>query len=124
MAYWPLAAGLLSGKYRRGVPMPAESRFATRKKWLPRVAEWHTEQNYDALDRLVPWARDHGHSIIELAFAWLLAHPAVGTMIAGASSPEQLRSNVEAITWRLTPDEFVEVTALARSSSTPISSER
>ena len=124
MAYWPLAAGLLSGKYQRGAPMPAESRFAARRKWQPRVAEWHTDENYDILDRLMPWARDHGHTIIELAFAWLLAHPAVGTMIAGASSPEQLRSNVEAVTWRLTPEEFGEVTALARPQSTPAGSER
>jgi aryl-alcohol dehydrogenase-like predicted oxidoreductase len=118
MAYWPLAAGLLSGKYRRGEPPPAQSRFARSAKWLPRVEEWHTERNYEVIDRLTGWATARGCSLIELAFAWLRGHAQIGSMIAGASSPEQLRANVgsaQAVT--LSPAEFDEVTELARTGA-------
>jgi aryl-alcohol dehydrogenase-like predicted oxidoreductase len=115
LAYWPLAAGLLTGKYRRGQPLPEGSRFARHPKWIPRVDEWHTSQNYAVLERLEPWAAERGHSLVELAFAWLRAHRPLASMIAGASSPGQLRANVAAAgAWTLDAGECAAVTELAR----------
>ncbi len=118
MAYWPLAAGLLTGKYRRGAQLPEGSRFARHKKWIPRVDEWHTPENYTVLERLEPWAVERGHSLVDLAFGWLRAHDQIGSMIAGASSPEQLRANVTAAqAWTLDAEELATATALARGAA-------
>jgi aryl-alcohol dehydrogenase-like predicted oxidoreductase len=115
MPYWPLAAGLLTGKYRRGRPPPDGSRFATDRKWQPREGDWLNDRNYDLIDRLTAWAAAHGHSLPELAFGWLLAHRQVGSVIAGASSPGQLSANVAAASaWALSPAELAEVTAMVR----------
>ena len=109
--YFPLMSGLLSGKYRRGEAPPPGTRLAT---YSPEdVADHMTERNLDAVDRLSGWATEHGRSILELAVAWLLARPAVATVITGASTPEQVRQNVAAGAWRMTPDEIREVDALA-----------
>ena len=109
--YFPLMSGLLSGKYRRGEAPAAGTRLSTYS--AEDVDEYLTEQNLDAVDRLSSWAAGRGRSILELAFAWLLARPAVATVIAGASTPDQVRQNVAAGSWELTPDEVREVEALA-----------
>ena len=109
--YFPLMSGLLSGKYRRGEAPPPGTRLGTYS--AEDVAEHMTEQNLDAVDRLSAWAGERGHTTLELAVAWLLARPAVATVIAGASTPEQVRQNVAAATWQLTPAEASEVEALA-----------
>ena len=64
--------------------------------------------NFDAIEKLEPWARDRGHSLLELAFAWLLAVPEVSSVIAGASNPEQLAQNAAACEWALTAEEKAE----------------
>jgi len=109
--YFPLMSGLLSGKYRRGEAPAAGTRLSTYS--AEDVDEYLTEQNLDAVDRLSSWAAGRGRSILELAIAWLLARPAVATVIAGASTPDQVRQNVAAGSWELTPDEVREVEALA-----------
>ena len=117
MAYWPLAAGLLTGKYRPDRPPPAGSRFTKGGKWADRAGDWLSERNFALIDNLSGWARERGHSLTELAFAWLLAHPEVGSVIAGASSPEQVADNVTAASaWTLSPAELNEASALAAGS--------
>jgi aryl-alcohol dehydrogenase-like predicted oxidoreductase len=108
-------SGLLSGKYRRGEAPPSGTRLATYS--VEDVAEHMTERNLDAVDRLSAWSEERGHTVLELAVAWLLAHPAVATVITGASTPDQVRQNVAAGGWQLTPDEVREVGALAPPAS-------
>ncbi len=111
LPFFPLASGLLSGKYRRGAPPPAGTRLAV---WGARGAEALSERNLARVEALTAWAEARGHTILELAFAWLLGHPAVSSVIAGATSPEQVAANAAAGVWRLTPAEVAEATALAK----------
>jgi aryl-alcohol dehydrogenase-like predicted oxidoreductase len=106
--YFPLESGLLTGKYRRGQAAPDGTRLA---KWGARGSEMLSDENFDAVDRLAAWAADRNHSLLELAFAWLLAKPCVASIIAGATRPDQVRANA-AVEWRLTPAEVAEVDAL------------
>jgi len=107
--YSPLVSGLLTGKYHRGEPPAADTRFAG----LPaeRVERSLSDRNFDRVDRLDEFARERGHSLIELAFGWLLAQPRVASVIAGATRPDQVRSNAAAASWVLTADEAAEASA-------------
>jgi aryl-alcohol dehydrogenase-like predicted oxidoreductase len=107
LPYFPLASGLLTGKYRPGV-VPEGTRLASGSA----AERWLTEQNFALIQRLETFASDHGHSLLDLAFAWLLSQPEVGSVIAGATRPEQVDQNVAAGEWRLTPDEMEAVRAL------------
>ena len=109
LPFFPLASGLLSGKYRRGEPPPEGTRLAA---WGPRGAQAMSEANFDKVEALSAWAEARDHTILELAFAWLLGQPVVSSVIAGATSPEQVRANAATAEWRLTPEEVAEVTAL------------
>ena len=108
LPYFPLASGLLTGKYRRGEAVPDGTRV---QKWgmADRVL---TDENFDVLERLEAWAAERGHTVLELAFAWLLATPEVASVIAGATSPAQVASNAAAGAWELTADEADEVRRL------------
>jgi aryl-alcohol dehydrogenase-like predicted oxidoreductase len=118
LAYWPLAAGLLTGKYSADGPPPPDSRFATNAKWVPRRGEWHTARNFETITRLTDFAAARDRTLVELAFGWLRGLPAVATMIAGASSAAQVRANAAAATsWTLTGEEHGHVTALTGASS-------
>jgi aryl-alcohol dehydrogenase-like predicted oxidoreductase len=100
--YFPLASGLLSGKYRRGEPDPPGSRLEGR------VAD-------DAFDRIAPleeFARSRDRTLLELAIAALASQPGVASVIAGATSAEQVRANAAAGDWRLSEDELVKLAAL------------
>jgi aryl-alcohol dehydrogenase-like predicted oxidoreductase len=107
--YFPLASGLLTGKYERGTPPPEGTRLSA---WGPRAEQLLADANFDAVDRLTAWAADHGHSLLDLAFAWLLATPTVASVIAGATKPEQARANAATAGWTLTPAARAEVDAL------------
>jgi aryl-alcohol dehydrogenase-like predicted oxidoreductase len=109
LPYFPLASGLLSGKYKRGVAPPEGTRLAA---WGQRGAQALNEKNFDKVEKLTAFAEARGHTILELAFAWLLGHPVVSSVIAGATSPEQVRANAATAEWRLTPDEVAEVSGL------------
>lgn len=109
LPFFPLASGLLSGKYRRGEPPPEGTRLAA---WGQRGQQAMSDANFDRVERLSAWAEERGHTILELAFAWLLGQPVVSSVIAGATSPEQVKANAETAAWRLTPEEVAEVTAL------------
>lgn len=104
LPYFPLANGLLTGKYRRGRPLPAGSRG--KDEWGPKV---FTEENLQIADDLQQFAESRGHSLLELAFSWLASRPAVASVIAGAKSPEQAVSNSRAADWALTPADLAEV---------------
>jgi len=105
----PLADGLLTGKYRRGVPPPAGTRLAT----MSRAADRNfSDENWTIVERLAGFAAQRGHTLLELAFSWLLRRPAVASVIAGATKPEQVEQNVRAAAWALTPQEMQEIDAL------------
>ncbi len=107
----PLASGLLTGKYRRGEAAPAGTRLATATP--DRRASLLSDEHFDQVDRLDTFARDHGHTISELALSWLAGHPEVVSVIAGATRPEQVHANVAATTaWSLTATERAEIDAL------------
>ena len=97
LPYFPLANGLLTGKYRRGQPLPEGSR--ARDGFGPKV---FTDENLALVESLAEFAAAHGRSMLELAVSWLAAQPAVASVIAGAKSPEQVKANASAAGWRLT----------------------
>lgn len=102
LPYHPLDSGFLSGKYRRGSPIPVDSRF----HHVPQIAGAHlTERRFDLLDRLDAFAKDCGHTILELAIAWLLSRPMVASVLTGTSKTGQISDSVRAATWSLTPDQ-------------------
>jgi aryl-alcohol dehydrogenase-like predicted oxidoreductase len=106
LPYFPLAAGLLTGKYVRGVAPPAGTRYAK----VPRLRDrYSTERNLDCIDALTAFVAARGHTLLELAFSWLAARPQVSSVIAGATRPEQVDANVAAVGWQLTPVEMAEV---------------
>jgi aryl-alcohol dehydrogenase-like predicted oxidoreductase len=112
--YFPLASGLLTGKYRRGRPVPAGSRLGGRGG---RPAEDVVEGGkLDVTARLAAFAEARGHTLLELALSWLASRPRVVSVIAGATSPEQVRANAAAAgAWTLDPDELAEVDRLTRA---------
>jgi aryl-alcohol dehydrogenase-like predicted oxidoreductase len=106
LPYFPLASGLLTGKYRAGAPMPEGARLS----YSPRHSDqFINERNWKIVGELDAWCSRHRRKLIELAFAWLLAKPFVPSVIAGASTPEQVEQNVGATGWTLSPEELREV---------------
>ncbi|HZB91174.1 MAG TPA: aldo/keto reductase [Stellaceae bacterium] len=105
LPFFPLASGLLTGKYKRAA-MPAEARL-TRD---PRRGERYlNEENWQKVERLERFCAERGRSLLELAFSWLLLRPAVASVIAGATKPEQVEHNVAAGGWALTAEELAEI---------------
>ncbi len=113
LPYYPLAGGFLTGKYKRGEAPPVGS----RGERSPYVQKYLTDANFDRLDRLAAFAAAHGHSLHHLAFAWLLGQGPVCSVIAGATSPEQVAANAAAGAWRLTPAELTEVRAVLEAQA-------
>ncbi len=107
LPYFPLASGLLTGKYRQGKKLPEGSRAADG--WGPKV---FTEENLATVESLIEFAESKGHTILELAFSWLLSRKPVASVIAGASKPEQIRDNAKAADWRLTVDDLAQIDAI------------
>jgi aryl-alcohol dehydrogenase-like predicted oxidoreductase len=104
LPYFPLANGLLTGKYRQGQPLPQGSR--AQDGWGPKV---FTDENLAKVEALIQFAESKKHSLLELAFAWLLSHKVVASVIAGAKSPEQVKANAAATGWKLTPADLAEI---------------
>jgi aryl-alcohol dehydrogenase-like predicted oxidoreductase len=105
LPYFPLANGLLTGKYRAGHPAPQGTRISTQE----RFGKLLTERNLEIVESLIRFAESRGHTILELAFAWLLARPVVSSVIAGATSAQQIQSNAAAAGWKLTTADLAEV---------------
>jgi aryl-alcohol dehydrogenase-like predicted oxidoreductase len=108
--YFPLANGLLTGKYRRGQAAPSGSRLDSS-----RGEKMLTEENLAVVERLIEFSASRGHTILELAFSWLLRLPTVASVIAGATSAEQARGNAGAAGWQLTDEELTEVDSIVTS---------
>ena len=108
--YYPLASGVLTGKYKRGEAPPPQSRMADQVDDALR-SRLLSDRTFARLDALEAYASQHGHTILELAFGWLLGLPAVASVIAGASKPGQAASNAAAAGWVLTPEQVAEATA-------------
>ena len=104
LPYFPLAHGFLTGKYRRGQPPPEDTRLAWNPDW---AKETLTESNFRVLERLEQFAQERGHTAGELAFAWLLAEPSVGSVIAGATKAWQVEENAAGAEWELTAEDKV-----------------
>ena len=109
--YFPLASGLLTGKYQRNKEAPSDSRFAN---WKHLGERYQTDANWDCVEKLEAWCKTHDRSMLELAFAWLLAHREVASVIAGATRPEQVAQNAKAAGWRMGAEMLAEVDALFR----------
>lgn len=105
LPYFPLASGLLSGKYRRGAPPPPDTRLGSGGWGSDRLSD----ESLARVDRLTAVAEERGHTVLELAVAWLLARPAVASVIAGATRAEQVRANAAAAAWALTADDLAAV---------------
>jgi aryl-alcohol dehydrogenase-like predicted oxidoreductase len=103
--YFPLASGLLTGKYRRGEPPPPGSRLEGRREVL-------SDDAFDRVERLEEFASERGHSLLELAIAGLASQPAVASLIAGATTPDQVRQNAAAAEWELSEEELGELLSL------------
>ncbi|WP_229783864.1 aldo/keto reductase [Pilimelia anulata] len=101
LPYWPLASGLLTGKYRRHEPAPTGSRLAR-----PRYATRFAAAPWDTIEALEKYATERGLTLLDVALGWLAAQPAVTSVIAGATTPEQVRANVTAGAWEPTPEDL------------------
>ncbi|MSQ42240.1 MAG: aldo/keto reductase [Dehalococcoidia bacterium] len=110
LPYVPLASGLLTGKYRRGADAPAGARLSAG----PQAQRLLTDQNYDVVEALTGFAETHGHTMLDLAFSWLASKPYIASVIAGATSPEQVRANAAAAVWTLTAEEMAEVDRITK----------
>lgn len=102
----PLAGGLLTGKYKRNAPMPAGARMTREKRQADR---WITDANWTIVERLTALCQTRGHSLLELAMSWLASRPQVASIIAGATTPEQLELNARAVDWQLSVDDLAEI---------------
>lgn len=109
--YFPLASGLLTGKYRHGQPPPQGSRLQSRFGTEP-----FTEENLLLVEALLSFATSRGHTLVELAVSWLASRPTVASVIVGATSPEQVQTNATAAGWKLTDAEIVEIDAILSQS--------
>jgi aryl-alcohol dehydrogenase-like predicted oxidoreductase len=107
LPYFPLAGGMLTGKYDLDAPLPKGTRFTQWPKAL--TERFMAEPNRVMYRALQAFCRERGRSLLELAVSWLLMRPAVSCVIAGASSPEQLKQNVEAAGWTLSVEEMAEL---------------
>jgi aryl-alcohol dehydrogenase-like predicted oxidoreductase len=109
LPYFPLASGLLTGKYRRGQAAPAGARIQTGERFGGLLSG----PNLDRVEALIAFAAARDRTLLELAISWLLSHRPVASVIAGATSPEQVRANAEAAGRRLTPAELAEIARIA-----------
>ncbi|MBM3504187.1 MAG: aldo/keto reductase [Alphaproteobacteria bacterium] len=111
LPFFPLASGLLTGKYRKGKPMPTGARLTKS----PMMAErFMGGDNLAIVERLDAFCRARGRTLLELAFSWLAARPMVASVIAGATRPDQLDQNVAAVQWSLSNDDMDEIARLLR----------
>jgi aryl-alcohol dehydrogenase-like predicted oxidoreductase len=105
LPYFPLASGLLSGKYKSGAPLPAGSRLARSAQH----SDVLNARNWRIVDALGKFATQRGHTLLELAMSWLASRPFVSSIIAGATKPEQVAANVAAVGWQLSAAEPAEI---------------
>jgi aryl-alcohol dehydrogenase-like predicted oxidoreductase len=105
LPYFPLERGLLTGKFRKGEDVPQGTRLSKQPDQL-------TDDRLDVVEKLIEFAESRGHTVLELAFSWLLSRPAVSSVIAGATKPEQIQANVAAVNWSLRDADLQEIDTL------------
>jgi aryl-alcohol dehydrogenase-like predicted oxidoreductase len=110
----PLAGGLLSGKYQRNAPLPAGARMTREKRQADR---WINNTNWEVVERLTSFCEARSHSLLELAMSWLASRPLVSSIIAGATTPEQVELNARAVNWHLTPDDLAAIDKATQRNS-------
>jgi aryl-alcohol dehydrogenase-like predicted oxidoreductase len=113
LPYFPLAGGFLTGKYKRDEPAPTGSRGESSGY----VQRYMTDENYAKVEKLSAWAEARGHTMAELAHTWLLAHPAVCSVISGATKVTHVQANAASADWELSESEFSEVNAVLSGES-------
>ena len=105
LPFFPLASGLLTGKYRRGEERPQGTRLADRGSVF-------TDETFDRLEALEVFAKERGVTLLQVAIGGLLAQPAIASVIAGATKPEQVQANVEAAGWEPTAEDLAALNSL------------
>jgi aryl-alcohol dehydrogenase-like predicted oxidoreductase len=111
LPFFPLASGLLTGKYKRGTAAPEDTRFAKAPGLRDRYV---TPRNEDIVEKLQAFAQARGHTMLELAFSWLASRPQVSSVIAGATRVEQIEQNVKAIDWALSAEDLAEIDRITK----------
>ena len=111
LPFFPLASGLLTGKYKRGAAVPDDTRFAKAPALKDRYV---TARNEDIVEKLQTFAQARGHTMLELAFSWLASRPQVSSVIAGATRVEQVEQNVKAVGWTLSAEEMAEIDQITK----------
>ena len=109
LPYFPLASGLLTGKYKRNATMPEGARLTNTQRLAERYL---TDRHWPVVEQLADFCEARGHTLVELAFSWLLSRGVTASVIAGATKVEQVRQNAAAGEWRLTAEELAEVDAI------------
>jgi aryl-alcohol dehydrogenase-like predicted oxidoreductase len=112
LPFFPLKSGLLTGKYRKGQPIPAGTRVAKVERYRSLL----TEENLDRVEGLIAYAESRNRTLLELAVAWLLAHARVASVIAGATSASQVRANAEAADWTLSETDLEKIDDVLRTA--------
>ena len=114
LPYFPLASGLLTGKYRTKEDRPEGTRITLMAQAMPQRAEGVlTDDNFAIIGKLRAFAEEHGYTLLDLAMSWLSSKPVIASVIAGATKPEQVKANAEAVSWRLSDDEMAQVNELS-----------
>ena len=108
LPYFPLANGLLTGKYKKGEAFDPDTRLGA----IERFQDWATDENFAKVEALQTFVENRGHTLLELAFSWLAAQPCVASVIAGATKPAQVHANAAAADWKLSAEELKEIDAL------------
>lgn len=111
LPYFPLASGMLTGKYKRKAALPEGSRFAA---WKGLADRYVNDRNFEIVEQLQALAVQRGHTLLELAFSWLASQPSVSSVIAGATRPEQVEQNVKAAGWKLAPADLQEIDKITK----------
>jgi aryl-alcohol dehydrogenase-like predicted oxidoreductase len=111
LPYFPLASGLLTGKYQRGIDAPQDSRL---KAWGERGKQSLSDENFNVIEKLTAYANDHDHSLLELAMSWLVRKPVISSVIAGATKPQQVIDNASACEWKLSEEEMNEIASVSK----------
>ena len=106
LPYFPLANGFLTGKYRKGHPFPTGTRLDESNTKI------FTDKNFELLEKLIGFAEDRGRSVLDLAFAWLLFRENVSSVIAGATTANQVKSNAQTSGWKLSCEEYETINLL------------
>jgi aryl-alcohol dehydrogenase-like predicted oxidoreductase len=114
LPYFPLASGVLTGKYTRGEAFPDGTRLAAMAAYMGHMG---SDANLAAVDRLRDWADAHDRTVLDVALSWLASQPVVSSVIAGATSPEQVKANVAGTRADLTPAEVAEIGAIVKGDT-------